>query len=136
MKKILLSNKSWGIHFPILLLRVTFGAAMLFGHGLGKWKTLVAGGEIKFMNFLGIGTTASLALAVFAEVICAALLVLGLLTRMALIPLITTMAVALFMIHPNDAFATQEKSLLYLVAYVVLFIYGAGKYSVDGLLKK
>lgn len=136
MKKQLLSNKSWGVNIAMLLLRVTFGATMLLGHGLSKWGKLFAGGEIKFLDPFGIGATASLGLAVFAEVICSVLLMLGLLTRMALIPLIVTMSVALFMVHANDAFGTQEKSILYLAVYLVLFINGSGKYSFDGLLKK
>lgn len=136
MKKILVSNKSWGVNLAILLLRVTFGATMLFGHGLSKWGKLFGGGEIKFLDPLGIGAVASLGLTVFSEVVCSALLILGLLTRFALIPLIITMGVALFMVHANDAFGTQEKSILYLAVYLVLFIQGSGKYSFDGLLKR
>ncbi|NIJ45264.1 putative oxidoreductase [Wenyingzhuangia heitensis] len=136
MKKQLLSNKSWGSNFAVLILRVTFGATMLLGHGLGKWSNLFSGKEIKFFDFFGIGATASLGLAVFAEVICSVLLILGLLTRLALIPLLVTMSVALFMVHSTDAFGVQEKSILYLAVYVVLFINGAGKYSMDALLKR
>ncbi|MGY6647345.1 DoxX family protein [Wenyingzhuangia sp. IMCC45574] len=136
MKKYLQSNKSWGDNLALLVLRVTVGVGMFYGHGLSKWTKLFAGGEIKFLDPLGIGAMPSLGLAVFAEVICSALLVLGLLTRLALIPLIVTMAIALFMVHANDAFGTQEKSILYLAVYLVLFIQGSGKYSLDGMLKK
>ena len=46
----------------------------------------MAGGEIKFMDFMGLGPDISLTLVVFSEGLCAALLVLGLFTRWASIP--------------------------------------------------
>lgn len=135
MNKHIRSNKSWGVNFAVLLLRVVFGATMLYGHGLSKWSKLFAGGEIKFLDPLGIGDVASLGLAVFAEVICSVLLIFGLVTRLALIPLMITMSIALFMIHGSDGFATQEKAILYLGVYVVLFVQGSGRYSLDNLLR-
>lgn len=136
MKKQLLSNKSWGTDLSLLVLRVVFGTSMFYLHGLSKWNNLFSGAEIKFADPFDIGATLSLSLAVFAEVICAALLTLGLLTRMALIPLITTMAIAVFVIHADDGLKVQEKAILYLAAYVVLFIQDSGKYSIDRLLLK
>jgi len=135
MNKHIRSNKSWGVNFAVLLLRVVFGATMLYGHGLSKWNKLFAGGEIKFLDPLGIGDVASLGLTVFAEVICSVLLIFGLVTRLALIPLIVSMSVALFMVHGTDGFATQEKAILYLTVYVVLFVQGSGRYSVDNLIR-
>ncbi|MDO6738917.1 DoxX family protein [Wenyingzhuangia sp. 2_MG-2023] len=136
MKKIILSNKALGVNFALLIFRVSLGISMFWGHGLGKWNKLFSGGEIKFFDPIGLGSTAALGLAVFAEVICSILLILGLLTRLALIPLIVTMSVALFLVHISDSFGTQEKSILYLTGYVVLFITGSGRYSLDGLLKR
>lgn len=135
MKKQLLSNKSWGTDLSMLVLRVVFGVSMFYLHGLSKWNKLFAGGEIKFADPFGIGATLSLGLSVFAEVICSILLILGLLTRLALVPLIVTMVVAVFIVHGNDSFSVQEKAILYLAAYLVIFIQGSGKYSLDGLLK-
>ncbi|WP_257014129.1 DoxX family protein [Winogradskyella undariae] len=82
-----------------MILRVFLGLAMCFGHGIAKWSSLFSGEEIKFADPFGVGMLPSLVLAVFAEVICSLLLALGLLTRWALIPLIVTMFVAVFVIH-------------------------------------
>ena len=120
----------------LLLLRLLFGLSMLLGHGLGKWNMLFSGEEVKFFDLLGIGTVASLALAVFAEVICSLLLSLGLLTRWALIPLIITMAIAVFSVHINDGFNGMEKALLYGVGYISLFLTGPGWYSMDSFLSR
>src|SRR5690554_7362324 len=92
----------------LLVLRVFLGLAMLFGHGLSKWTKLIEGGEIQFADPFGVGMTMSLVLAVFAEVFCSALLVFGLLTRLALIPLVITMAVAVFYIHFAEGFRSEE----------------------------
>lgn len=119
----------------LLILRLFLGLTMLIAHGIGKWGRLFGGGEIQFSDPFGVGDTASLAMAVFAEVICSLLLALGLLTRWALLPLIITMAVAAFIIHIADDFGIMERALLYGVGYVTLFHTGPGKYSIDYFLK-
>ena len=54
----------------LLMLRVGVGAFMLT-HGMGKFENLFSGEEIKFGDPIGLGTTTSLALTVFAEFFCA-----------------------------------------------------------------
>ncbi|MGJ8548680.1 DoxX family protein [Winogradskyella wichelsiae] len=120
----------------LLILRVFLGVAMCFGHGLGKWSSLFSGEEIKFADPFGIGMLASLALAVFAEVICSILLALGLFTRLALLPLIVTMLVAIFSVHITDGFGVMEKGLLYGVGYITLLLTGPGKYALDTFVKR
>lgn len=115
----------------LLLLRVTFGGLMFINHGLGKFNKLMAGGEIKFASVFGMGPELSLGLAVFAEVLCAIMIVLGLFTRLAVIPLIITMLVAIFVIHISDPFKKMEMAIIYLIPYLVLLWNGSGKYSVD-----
>lgn len=122
--------------FGLLLLRVFLGLALLLGHGLGKWSKLFGSDEIQFADPFGVGAVPSLALAVFAEVICALLLALGLLTRWSLIPLIITMLVAIFAVHISDGFGGMEKALLYGVGFIALLLTGPGKFSVDALLRK
>lgn len=120
----------------LLVLRVFQGAAMFFGHGLKKWEQLFSGDEIIFADPLGIGMLPSLVLAVFTEVICAALLIIGLLTRAVLIPLILTMLVAIFIVHIADGFDIMEKALLYGIGFITLWLTGPGNYSVDYFLIK
>lgn len=133
----LFSSSSWSANatdWASLILRLTFGLLML-SHGIPKLMKLMDG-NMEFCDPIGIGVPASLALTVFAEVLCSALLVLGLWTRLALIPLIVTMAVAVFIVHINDDLGTMESALLYLLSYCALFLLGSGKYSVDAILKR
>ncbi|MCX2839701.1 DoxX family protein [Salinimicrobium sp. MT39] len=117
----------------LLMLRIGVGSMMLV-HGLPKLEMLMAGGEVQFPGVMGMNPTLSLTLAVFAEFFCSILLILGLATRFATIPLIITMLIAVFVIHANDPFANQELGLHYLLTYLALLILGAGKFSVDAFL--
>lgn len=114
----------------LLLLRLGAGGTMLFAHGLGK---LTSFGEkaSTFPDPLGVGNTLSMALAVFAEFFCAALVVLGLGTRLALIPLITTMLVAMLLVHGGDPWARKEPAFVYLIMFGTLLLAGPGRWSVD-----
>ncbi|MCY1720691.1 DoxX family protein [Prolixibacteraceae bacterium Z1-6] len=125
---------STGLNIGLLLLRLSAGGFMLT-HGYPKLQRVLSG-EFRFGDPLGLGPEVSLVLAVFAEFGCSLLLMLGLGTRLATIPLIVTMLVAAFISHGSDPFARKELALMYLVSYVVLLLNGAGKISLDQLLGK
>ena len=114
----------------LLLLRVGIGVFMLT-HGYGKLLNLMGSESIQFPDPLGVGGTASLSLAVFAEVFCSVLLILGAFTRIAAVPLLITMLVAAFIAHASDGFGKQELPLIYAIIYVAILIAGPGKYAVD-----
>jgi len=123
------------IDLALLVARVGVSASMLT-HGLPKLMMLFGEGPVQFPGVLGMGPELSLVLAVFAEVLCVIFVLVGLGTRLASIPIIVTMVIAVFLIHAADPFAVKEMGLLYLLAYVVFFLVGSGKYSVDALLVK
>ena len=119
----------------LLLFRIVFGGFMLVGHG---WSKLMSFGDAaeKFPDPLGIGSQLSMGSAIFCEVVCAALVVLGLATRVAVIPLVFTMAVAALMVHGGDPLfmgdgAAKEPALIYLTAFGLLYFTGAGSFSLD-----
>lgn len=114
------------------MIRVGFGVLMI-PHGYGKF-TKFSEYAPKFMSFLGLNGEISLGLAVFAELVCSILLVVGFSTRAVLIPLMITMITAAFVAHAGDPLDTREHSLMYLVGYIAIFIMGAGKYSLDNLM--
>jgi putative oxidoreductase len=119
----------------LLLLRASFGGLMALGHGLGK----LSADASKFPDPLGIGNAASLYGAVFSELVCGLLLVLGLLTRLACLPLIFAMLVAAFVIHAADPFflpgpRTKEPAVIYALAFACVLILGPGRFSLDHAL--
>lgn len=123
------------INIALLFLRVSIGILMLT-HGTGKFLTLLDGGPVEFADPIGIGPAASLALAVFAEVFCSLLLIFGIATRFAVIPLLFTMLVAALIVHSDDAFRVKEMALIYLSVFISILIAGAGKISVDNWIYK
>ncbi|WP_295230716.1 DoxX family protein [uncultured Chryseobacterium sp.] len=118
----------------LLAVRVFIGFAML-SHGFPKLQMLIEG-KTDFYDFLGMGPQVTLGLTVFAEFVCSILLILGLFSRVALGFLIFTMLIAGFVVHSADPFEKQEMSLIYLSIYLMLMVFGAGKFSVDHLIEK
>lgn len=93
---ILLPDSAGNRRFDISLLlsRLLFGLLFMM-HGLTKINDF---GQmaLAFPDPLGVGSEISLILAIFGEVFCSVLLIFGLLTRLALIPMIFTMCIAFF----------------------------------------
>lgn len=118
--------------FGLLILRLSVGLSMLLLHGRGKLMNFSATAE-KFPALFGMSSTVNAGLAVFAEVICSALLIFGLFTRFAALMLAITMSTAFFMVHKMALTGEHsgELALAYLFAYVTLLFTGAGKFSVD-----
>jgi putative oxidoreductase len=135
MNKILNVNKA-GSFTDIALLVARAGiAAFMLTHGIPKLVMLFSGAPIQFPPIMGMSPEVSLGLAVFAEVFCSILLLAGFATRLAVIPLIITMVIALVFIHAADPFAKQELAFQYLLVYLVLLFAGSGRFSVDYLLQ-
>lgn len=135
MKKLLSTKYSAGaFNTAMLLLRIGLGVLMLM-HGYQK---LVGFGTMRhtFMSFLGLGSTFTLALVVFAEFFCSLFLILGLFTRLATIPLIITTLVIIFKVNGGNIFLKAENAPLYLAGYLVLLLVGPGKISVDNMTGK
>jgi putative oxidoreductase len=135
MKKLLsinYSNTAFNISF--LFLRVIMGLTMCVNHGYDK---LVHFAKYKegFINLFGTGSTATLALVVFAEFFCAIFVTIGLFTRFTVIPLIITMGYAFFKSHHSQLFGDGEHAALYLAGYFAILLCGPGKLSVDGMIK-
>lgn len=124
-----------GIDAALLFVRVGIAALMLT-HGLPKLGMLLSSDPIEFPGVFGMSAPLSLGLAVFAEVFCSALLLVGLGTRFAAIPLIITMGIAAFYVHAADPFSNKEMAILYLIGFLFLLITGAGKYSFDNFISK
>jgi putative oxidoreductase len=116
------------------LLRLGMGLLMI-PHGYDK---IVHFMQYKkdFMNFLGLGSTFSLGLVIFAEFFCSVFLIMGLFTRIIAAILIIEMIVVVFSAHKGQVFGEGEHGMLYLVAYLSIILLGPGKASLDSILGK
>ncbi len=108
MKKILtVEHNATSTDIALLIARVAIAGFMLV-HGIPKMENLFSGEPVAFANVFGMGQELSLGLAVFAEVICSLFILLGLGTRLAAVPLIITMLIAVFSIHGADSFVKRK----------------------------
>ena len=119
----------------LLILRVGIGAFMLAAHGWGKLANF---GELAgtFPDPIGLGSTISLLLAIFAEVLCALLIIIGLGTRFAAVPLLITMLVAAFVVHADDPWGKKEFALLYAIPFLTLIFSGGGRFALDAVIRR
>ena len=117
----------------LLILRLQLGVLMLT-HGYPKLMNYSDRMD-KFADPFGLGPEVSLALVIFAEFFCSIALIIGLKIRLAVIPLIVTMLVAIFHAHWDDPFGRKELPLMYLSGYIILLLIGAGKYSLHNAFK-
>jgi putative oxidoreductase len=124
----------------LLLIRIIIGVLMAF-YGYEKlinFETMAASDFwAKQVSFLGMTGKTPLALTVFAEFFCSLFLILGLFTRLALVPLLVCMGyiiacVAKFeVIYSGDNGIEMNNAFLYFIIYLALFLTGPGNYSLD-----
>ena len=131
MVKLLIGLKSYStfINVSIVIVRI-YTSAMMLTHGFPKLMRLLDG-DMKFRDPIGLGPELSLILTVFSEFFCSILIIIGLGTRLATIPLLITMVVVLFIVHGSNPISEHLNVVAYIAAYLALFATGSGKYSLD-----
>lgn len=133
----------------LLVLRVGLGGYMLT-HGWGKLQMVMAG-NFEWADPIGLGPTLSLIMVTFAEFFCALLIIVGLGTRLAAVPLVFAMGVAAFVAHDADPWTmgaaaeayqageaenwgSKQPALMYLFVFLALVLTGPGKFSLDSIV--
>lgn len=132
MKKLLQTQPLNG-DLAILILRLLFGALFVY-YGMSKINMYSAISGV-FPNYLGIGGPGTFCVVITAELGGGLLILLGLFTRLAVIPVFITMVVAFFVAHANDPFDVKQIALVYMILCPVIFLLGSGKYSLDKVIK-
>ena len=116
-------------NITLLITRIIFSLSMMT-HGYPKLMNLLSGSP-SFGNPIGIGEIPTLILAVLAEFIAPIFIIIGYRTKIfTLLPMVT-MLVAAFVVHLEDPFKRKELAILYLVGFLIIFLMGPGKYSIN-----
>ena len=122
--------------FALLVLRLWLGLTLFFNHGLSKllhFSQTAAYFANGHLDPIGIGASGTVALAALAEVLCAALLVVGFATRFAALVIVIELAVAFFCVH-HAALAmgpgSGELAFVYLAGFVTIVLAGGGRFVV------
>ncbi|MCD5985618.1 DoxX family protein [Pseudomonas sp. CDFA 610] len=122
---------AWGL----LFMRVSVSLLLLQVHGLPKlmnWSVEVQRIEDPF----GLGGTLTLGLAVFAEVICPVLLILGVWARLACLPVLAVLAVAVLFVHPEWSLEQGQFAWLLMILFAGLAITGPGPLVIGKALRR
>ena len=118
----------------LLMGRILFGG-MFLTHGLHKLANFKALSD-NFPRIMGLDSTISLSLAIFAEVFCTLAFITGFLYRLSMLPMIFTMMMAVFVVHTNDPFSAKELALLYLYIFLIMYCTGPGSFAADYFFAK
>ncbi|TWI67649.1 putative oxidoreductase [Pseudoduganella lurida] len=117
----------------LLYARLAGAALLLWVHGLPKllhWQHELA--HIDDPLHLGRGVT--LLCALFAEVVCAVLIALGLFTRLATLPVLFLLLVSMVVVHADWTIEQGQFGWLLLIVFGTLALAGGGRYSLDARL--
>ena len=114
----------------LFFLRLTGGLLLLYVHGLPK--VLNFHEELtRIEDPFGFGPWMSLLPAIFAEVVCPIFIILGIGTRLACLPIIGVLLVAMLVVHPQWSIAEGQFGWLLLIIFTTLALTGAGKWRVS-----
>ena len=119
--------------FGLLFLRLTAALLLFYVHGLPKLQHF--DNELQHIDDpLNIGRGLTLGLALFAEVLCPVAIALGLLTRLATLPVLVLLIVSILLVHPEWSIAEGQFAWLLIIVFGSIALAGPGRYSVDARL--
>lgn len=119
-----------------LVIRLLFGLSLAINHGWPTFSNILSSKTGEYPDPLELGPEMTMILMGTSEFIFALMVVVGLFTRISVIPIIVGFTVAFFVHHATDPFGVKELSFLYLGAFTSIFFLGPGKFSLDYLLFK
>jgi len=115
----------------LLIFRILLSLSLINTHGLKKivhFEETVA----HIPDPFGLGGEMSTYFAIFANIFCPVFIIIGFMTRAALLPIMMTTAIGFFVVHINDPWAIKDVPLMYLMTSTLLFVLGPGSISLDG----
>ncbi|HTL51788.1 MAG TPA: DoxX family protein [Planctomycetota bacterium] len=143
-------DERWSTSWGWLILRLGVGGYLLT-HGWGKLQMLIDGNYTMLGDPIGLGPKLSLFLVMFAEFVCAILVMAGLATRIAAAVVVFSMGVAVFVAHATNPWTmeegfkqfmahltpmpiSREPAMMYLIPFLALAVAGAGRLSLDAIV--
>jgi putative oxidoreductase len=123
------------VDWALLFQRVAGSLLLLQVHGLPKLMHFNA--QLRLIEDpFGLGAGLTLCLAIFAEVICPLLIMLGLCTRLACLPIVFLLLVALLVVHPQWSLAEGQFGWLLVIIFTTLTLAGPGRIAIGRRLAR
>jgi putative oxidoreductase len=114
----------------LLFFRIGVALSLMIIHGLPKVFDFQTTME-KIPDPFGLGGEINAVIAVLANVLFAAFVAAGLFTRLSALFILSITLTGLFIVHANDPLAVKDVPYMYSLAFALIAILGAGKYSLD-----
>ena len=112
----------------LLWLRVSAALFLLFVHGLPK--LLHFNEQLQLIEDpFHLGPAMTLSLAIFAEVACPLLIIAGVLTRLACLPVLCVLLIAVGVVHPEWTLEQGQFAWLLLILFSAILLAGPGRLS-------
>ncbi|ANG93834.1 DoxX family protein [Enterobacteriaceae bacterium 155047] len=117
------------INAGLFFLRLTGCLLLLHVHGLPK--VFHFSEELtRIEDPFGLGPWMSLLPAIFAEVICPIFILAGIFTRLACLPIVGVLLVAMVFVHPDWSIAEGQFGWLLLIIFTTLALTGPGEWRI------
>ncbi|MES2486081.1 MAG: DoxX family protein [Bacteroidota bacterium] len=117
----------------LLIFRVLLAFELFRVHGLKKFR-LQNGEKEHVPNPLNLPEALNNCVASFSDTVVPVFMVLGLGTRLALLPTIGVTAVGYFVVHRNDSPEVRDVPYMYTLCLLFLAAIGPGTYSLDNYI--
>lgn len=114
----------------LLAFRVLLAVELFRVHGMKKFR--VENGQKEHVpNPLHLPEKLNGLVATFSDTVVPFLIILGMGTRLAVLPTIGVTAIGYFVVHKNDSLEVRDVPYMYTLSLLFLLALGAGTYSVD-----
>lgn len=131
LKQILSSDLGSSFNdIAFLIFRVLLAVELFRVHGLKKFR-LENGKKEVIPNPLGLPDKMNALVASFSDLVVPFLIILGLGTRLAVLPTIGVTAIGYFVVHRKDSLEVRDVPYMYTLSLLLILALGAGKYSLD-----
>lgn len=119
-------NESKSQALGLLFLRVSGALFLLWVHGLPK--LLHYSEQLTLIEDpFHLGANLTLLLAIFAEVLCPLLIIAGVLVRLACLPILAVLLIAMLVVHPQWSLLEGQFGWLLLIIFTSVLIAGPGR---------
>jgi putative oxidoreductase len=131
VKYLLYTDVGTGINNAALLgYRVLLALELFRVHGMKKFQ--VGNGQREQVpNPLRLPDKLNGQVAMFSDTVVPFLLMIGIGTRLILLPAIGVVSVGYFVVHRKDTIEVRDVPYMYAISLILIWILGAGRYSVD-----
>ena len=131
IKQILFSDLGTAFNNAALLVfRVLLAVELFRVHGMKKFR--VENGQKEHVpNPLHLPEKLNRLVATFSDTVVPFLIILGIGTRLVVLPTIGVTAIGYFVVHRKDSLEIRDVPYMYTLSLLLILALGAGKYSLD-----